>query len=79
MSTARVESTPQLWNPARAGALMDTVLVHLDKLRRLRCGLTGHTMVRHFEPQRMALRCLNCGEQTHGWTIYSPLTPSRSH
>jgi hypothetical protein len=45
-------------------------------LRRLRlygrhalCGLAGHDMVRHFEPDRLSLRCTICGAQTRGWTI----------
>ena len=38
-------------------------------LRRTRCGLGGHMMVRHFEPGRLSLHCVGCGEQTPGWTI----------
>ena len=38
-------------------------------LRRARCGLGGHMMVRHFEPGRLSLQCVGCGEQTPGWTI----------
>lgn len=38
-------------------------------VRRLWCGLAGHDMVRHFEPGRLALRCLRCGAQTRGWTL----------
>jgi hypothetical protein len=38
-------------------------------LRRASCGLGGHTMVMHFEPQRVALECVGCGKQTPGWTL----------
>lgn len=38
-------------------------------LRRLLCGLMGHDMVKHFEPQRLSLRCLSCGAETRGWTL----------
>jgi hypothetical protein len=38
-------------------------------VRRARCGLTGHSMVLHLQPQKMSLRCMDCGEQTPGWTI----------
>ena len=38
-------------------------------LRRARCGLGGHMMVWHFEPGRLSLQCVGCGEQTPGWTI----------
>ena len=37
--------------------------------RRARCGLTGHAMVLYLEPQKMSLRCMDCGEQTSGWAI----------
>ena len=40
-----------------------------ERLRRAQCGLVGHSMVLHFEPEKMSLRCLSCGEQTPGWTI----------
>jgi hypothetical protein len=38
-------------------------------LRRTACGLTGHEMVRHFEPHRMSLQCLSCGAETAGWLL----------
>jgi hypothetical protein len=38
-------------------------------LRRARCGLGGHMMVLHFEPQRVALECVGCGKQTPGWSL----------
>ena len=38
-------------------------------VRRATCGLTGHDMVRHFEPGRMSLECMHCGEQTPGWAV----------
>ena len=40
-----------------------------DWVRRARCGLTGHAMVLHLQPQKVSLRCMDCGEQTPGWTI----------
>ena len=38
-------------------------------VREVLCGLRGHDMVLHFEPQRLSLRCLGCGVHTQGWTI----------
>ena len=38
-------------------------------MRRAACGLTGHAMVRHFEPGRMSLECMHCGEQSPGWAV----------
>ena len=71
-----IERVPRTWAPAHG--LRDIVRAHIartldmaDWLRRTRCGLAGHAMVLHFEPQRMSLRCMHCGEQTPGWTIHA--------
>ena len=37
--------------------------------RRFLCGLAGHDMLRHFEPDRLCLQCTRCGAQTPGWRI----------
>ena len=42
--------------------------IHL-MYRRLICMVTGHTTVLHFEPRRLALRCIDCGHETPGWSI----------
>jgi hypothetical protein len=39
-------------------------------LRQARCGLTGHEMIRRFEPQRVSLQCLSCGHESPGWTLH---------
>lgn len=41
----------------------------LSCLGRFLCGLSGHDMLRHFEPDRLSLLCARCGAQTPGWTI----------
>jgi hypothetical protein len=51
----------------------DHLVAAAEWLRRASCGLmTGHDMVRHFEPGRVSLECLSCGERTPGWTIERP-------
>ena len=45
------------------------VLGLAECLRRAQCGLAGHAMVLNVEPERLSLRCLDCGQQTPGWTI----------
>ena len=37
--------------------------------RRLACAVRGHRTVLHFEPRRLALRCIECGYETPGWSI----------
>lgn len=41
----------------------------LEYLWQLLCGLRGHAMVLHFEPNRLALECTSCGKQTPGWVL----------
>jgi ribosomal protein S27E len=37
--------------------------------RRLACAVMGHQTVMHFEPHRLALRCVECGHETPGWNL----------
>jgi hypothetical protein len=55
-------------NTVRSRISADTIGL-AEWVRRARCGLTGHAMVLHLQPQRISLRCMDCGEQTPGWTI----------
>jgi hypothetical protein len=36
------------------------------------CALRGHSLVLGFEPQRIFLRCGNCGYETRGWELDAP-------
>jgi hypothetical protein len=38
-------------------------------VREAVCGLRGHDMVLHFEPDRLSLECLACGARTQGWAL----------
>ena len=74
---ALLEHIPSTWAPApgflnsvRSRISADTIGV-AEWVRRARCGLTGHAMVLHLQPQKMSLRCMDCGEQTPGWTIHA--------
>ncbi len=53
-----------LW--ARATAV---ALAAIEWLSQTACGIGGHRLVYHFEPNRMSLHCLDCGHTTPGWTI----------
>jgi hypothetical protein len=41
----------------------------LSYVGRFLCGLSGHELLRHFELDRLSLRCARCGAQTPGWNI----------
>ena len=36
------------------------------------CGLHGHDTLMQFEQDRIFLRCVSCGHETHGWELTEP-------
>jgi hypothetical protein len=44
-------------------------LTVFDRLRQAMCGLHGHDALVQFEHDRMYLRCVSCGHETHGWEL----------
>ena len=38
-------------------------------LRAFVCGLSGHELMRSFEPNRLYMRCTSCPYETPGWTL----------
>jgi hypothetical protein len=49
-----------------------------DRLRQVMCGLHGHDSLVQFEHDRMFLRCVTCGHETHGWELNDrPARPVR--
>lgn len=44
-------------------------------LRQARCGVTGHELVRQFQPHRVSLQCISCGHETPGWTLHDAPAP----
>jgi len=44
----------------------------IDRLRQMMCGLHGHDALVQFEQDRMFLRCVSCGHETHGWELKEP-------
>jgi hypothetical protein len=41
----------------------------LGRLGQMFCGLSGHDSMRHFESNRVTMRCVSCGHDTPGWEI----------
>lgn len=57
------------------------LLLHLGtKLQQLHCGMRagGHFEMKHFEQDRISLRCAWCGHETPGWEINQPYWPRRN-
>jgi hypothetical protein len=48
------------------------VMVVMDRVRQMMCGLHGHDTLLQFEQDRMFLRCVSCGHETPGWCLDEP-------
>ena len=47
------------------------------QLSWLWCGLHGHLIMLHFEPNKLSLQCSLCGYETEGWEVGRPLMARR--
>ena len=47
------------------------------QIGRLLCGLHGHLIMLHFEPNKLSLQCALCGYETEGWEVGRPLMARR--
>ena len=41
------------------------------------CGLQGHQILLHFEPNKLSLQCALCGYESEGWEVGRPMTARR--
>ena len=46
-------------------------------LMRSWCGLQGHVILLHFEPNKLSLQCSMCGYESEGWEVGRPMTARR--
>lgn len=44
---------------------------------RMWCGLHGHLIMLHYEPNKLSLQCSYCGYETEGWEVGRPMTARR--
>jgi hypothetical protein len=44
---------------------------------RLLCGVHGHLILLHFEPNKLSLQCSLCGYESEGWEVGRPMTARR--
>ena len=47
------------------------------QLGRIWCGINGHLVLLHFEPNKLSLQCSFCGYETEGWEVGRPMTARR--
>ena len=59
------------------GALAKFFASAARQLARLWCGMQGHLIMLHFEPNKLSLQCSLCGYETEGWEVGRPMTARR--
>lgn len=47
------------------------------QIARAWCGMHGHLIMLHFEPNKLSLQCSLCGYETEGWEVGRPMTARR--
>ena len=47
------------------------------RIARFWCGLNGHLILMHFEPNKLSLQCSLCGYESEGWEVGRPMTARR--
>ena len=47
------------------------------QVARFCCGLNGHLILLHFEPNKLSLQCSLCGYESQGWEVGRPMTARR--
>ena len=68
-----VTNYPQaIANRQMASAAQQESVSMFERLRQMMCGLHGHDALVQFEQDRMFLRCVSCGHETHGWELNEP-------
>ena len=70
------KSTPQT-SQATASLFARVFSAIMRQLARLWCGLHGHLILLHFEPNKLSLQCGLCGYESEGWEVGRPMTARR--
>ena len=47
------------------------------QIAQLFCGIRGHVILMHFEPNKLSLQCGLCGYESEGWEVGRPMTARR--
>jgi hypothetical protein len=47
------------------------------EVAQISCGIHGHQIMLHFEPNKLSLQCSLCGYASDGWEVGRPMTARR--
>ena len=64
--------------PATPGFFTRVRTAVTSRFSHVMCGLHGHLIMMHYEPNRLSLQCALCGYQSEGWDVGRPLVARRS-
>jgi len=53
------------------------VLAISRQVARFWCGMHGHVIMLHFEPNKLSLQCSLCAYETEGWEVGRSMTARR--
>ena len=70
-------SAVRRFDVTRSGRVTGMIGALLRSLNRFWCGLHGHAILMHFEPNRLSLECALCGFKSEGWDVGRPMTARR--
>jgi len=59
------------------GVLARGVLAISRQVARFWCGMHGHVIMLHFEPNKLSLQCSLCAYETEGWEVGRSMTARR--
>jgi hypothetical protein len=64
-----LHSTPRVFSRICAAGIR--------QVARFWCGISGHLILMHFEPNKLSLQCAWCGYESEGWEVGRPMTARR--
>jgi hypothetical protein len=63
--------------PASPSLLRRIMRAISRQFARIWCGMHGHLILLHFEPNKLSLQCALCGYASEGWEVGRPLVARR--
>jgi hypothetical protein len=72
-----IDSTGRQSEAASPNLMTRVIGAIARQLARLWCGMHGHLILLHFEPNKLSLQCGLCGYESEGWEVGRPMTSRR--
>jgi hypothetical protein len=66
---SRLNSATRVSEPIGPNFLTRMITAGSRQFSRLWCGMHGHLIMLHFEPNKLSLQCALCGYESEGWEV----------